>query len=49
MQMQGKVLTQMHEATDAETAMLEGMRPLVHKSALDGQFNVDEPASTMYL
>ncbi|WIA23567.1 hypothetical protein OEZ85_000289 [Tetradesmus obliquus] len=45
----GRILTQRHEATDAELAMAEGDRPLVGRRAADEDFNMPEAASTAYL
>eukprot|EP00878_Enallax_costatus_P041995 GHUV01048940.1.p1 GENE.GHUV01048940.1~~GHUV01048940.1.p1 ORF type:complete len:116 (+),score=15.43 GHUV01048940.1:22-369(+) len=45
----GRILTQRHEATNAEVAMAEGDRPLVGRRAADEDFNLPEPASTQYL
>eukprot|EP00879_Flechtneria_rotunda_P016435 GHRR01017199.1.p2 GENE.GHRR01017199.1~~GHRR01017199.1.p2 ORF type:complete len:135 (+),score=31.91 GHRR01017199.1:307-711(+) len=45
----GRILTQRHEATNAEIAMSEGDRPLVGRRALDQEFNAQDPVSNTYL
>ncbi|KAI8467554.1 MAG: hypothetical protein J3K34DRAFT_430110 [Monoraphidium minutum] len=48
-QAHGRVLTQRHEATNAEVAMSQGDRPMVGLAAPDAAFNPEEPASVEYL
>jgi len=45
----GRILTQRHEATNAEIAMNTNDRPYVDVGASDAAFNPEEPASVEYL